>query len=491
MKISSRKLYTSQLTQLTNEAALQKCQSALEKRDRSDYEGARAVMRPLWNRIAERPETNGLHASVAAEVLICVGILTSWIGSKEEIEDAQEVAKNLITEGMTFYESIGDQRRVTAARVEIARRYFREGALNEARTMLTEALERLTIESDTRARALLRLAIVECAASRYDDALKILSENAPLFNKIHNHAIIGAYHNQIAMVLRRLATPENRNDYFQRAIHAYEKADAHFKLAHNIVFRANVKNNVGFMLYKLSRFKEAHAYLEEGRRLAVSIRNRVQAAEIDDTRAQVLIAEGRFKEAEAVANYAVKVLGKSGQHCLLADALITHGITLARLGKSEQAQFTLQRAVNTAHRVGALNKAGMASLTLIEEIEELSPDVREQAYDSASEWLATSQSQEVLQRVIAVSKKIRVNPNAFQLGEATEPLPNIKCDLNQEKLKTERELIRQALAKVGGRVTQAASLLGMSYQGLAYVIESRHKDLLKHRTPVRRRSPKK
>src|SRR6185295_20089141 len=95
---------------------------------------------------------------------------------------------------------------------------------------------------------------------------------------------------------------------------------------------------------------------------------------------------------------------------------------------------------NTAHQVGALNKAGMASLTLIEEIEELSPDLRDEAYDRASEWLATSQSQEVLQRVIAVLKKIRDNPSAeMQSEDATEPLPNIKCDLNQEKLKTERE----------------------------------------------------
>jgi transcriptional regulator with GAF, ATPase, and Fis domain len=169
--------------------------------------------------------------------------------------------------------------------------------------------------------------------------------------------------------------------------------------------------------------------------------------------------------------------------------LITHGTALARLGKSEQAQFILQRAVNTAHQVGALNKAGMAALTLIEEIEGLSPDVLELAYDRASEWLATSQSQEVLQRVIAVSKKIRVNPSTeMHSEEAVEPLLNIKCDLTQEKLKHERELIRQALAKVDGRLTRAASLLGMTYQGLAYIIEKRHPDLLKERSPIRRRS---
>jgi tetratricopeptide (TPR) repeat protein len=226
MKITSPKHHASHPT--ANEEALQKCQAALEKRDKGDYEGAREVMHSLWKRIGERPDVKGLHASVSAEVLICVGILTSWIGSKEELEDAQEVAKNLITEGMTFYESIGDVRKVTAARAEIAYCYFREGALNEARTMLTEALQKLTTEGNTRARAVLRLAIVECSASRYDDASKMLSDNAPLFSKISNHAIIGAYHNQLAMVFRKLAAPENSNDYYQRALHAYEKEDAHF-----------------------------------------------------------------------------------------------------------------------------------------------------------------------------------------------------------------------------------------------------------------------
>lgn len=489
MKITSPKPHASQLT---NDVAQEKCRSALEKRDRGDYEGAREVMRPLWKRIGERPEVEGLHASVSAEVLLCVGILTSWIGSKEELEDAQEVAKNLITEGMTFYESIGDVRRVTAARAEIAYCYFREGELNEARTMLTEALQKLPPGGNTRARALLRLAIVECSASRYDDASKILFDNAPIFSKINNHAIIGAYHNQLAMLFRKLAAPENRNDYFQRAIHAYQKADAHFKLAHNTVFRANVKNNVGFLLYKLSRFRDAHGCLEEARRLAVSTRNRVQTAEIDDTRAQVLIAEGRYKEAEAVASHAVKVLGKTDQQCLLADALITHGIALARLGKTEGSQFTFQRAIEVAQQVDALNKAGLAALSLVEELDDLPRETSHSAFHRAAEWLADSQGQDLMRRFTAVAEKVfAVLDRELTAQEATEELFNKPCDLQKEMLRYEGALIKQALAKTNGRLTEAASQLTVSYQALAYIIDGRHKDLVKDRSPIRPRSPKK
>jgi tetratricopeptide (TPR) repeat protein len=492
MKITSPKLNASHMT--ANEEALLRCQAALEFKDRSNYWGAREAMRPLWKLVGERPAIERLHASVSAEVLLCVGVLTGWIGSKEGIEEAQEVAKNLISESITFYESVGDIKKVAAARVELAYCYWREGALDEARIVLNEALEKLTTEGNTRACALLRLAIVECSASRYNDASRILVGSAALFGKITNHSITGAYHNQLAMVLRKLATPENRNEYFQRAIHEYQEADAHFKLAHNVVFRANVKNNVGNILRQLSRFKEAHRHLEEARRLMVSVKDKVGSAQIDDTRAQVFIAEKKFKEAEAVARNAVRVLEKSGHQCLLADALITQGIALSRLKRAEHAQFIFQKAIEVAHQVGALNKAGLAALTLIEEIDELSDDILYAAYEHASEWLANSQSQDLLLRVNEAARKIfsrmrcEVRTEAAPAAKAIEALLNKPCDLPSEVLKFEGSLIRQALAKANGSLTRAASLLSMSYQALAYILESRHKDLLKERSPIRRRS---
>jgi tetratricopeptide (TPR) repeat protein len=200
------------------------------------------------------------------------------------------------------------------------------------------------------------------------------------------------------------------------------------------------------------------------------------------------LAQRKFDEAESVIRGAVRVLERSGQQCLLAEALTTYGIALARLGKKEQAQFTFQRAMEVAHQVGALNKAGLAALTLIEEVAELPPDVSNLAYDRAIEWLATSQSQEVLQRLIAITKKLRANSNIEPDAEDATGGLFTKRDLTKEKLKHERELIRQALAQVDGRLTRAASLLGMSYQGLAYIIEKRHPELLKERSPIRRRS---
>lgn len=54
----------------------------------------------------------------------------------------------------------------------------------------------------------------------------------------------------------------------------------------------------------------------------------------------------------------------------------------------------------------------------------------------------------------------------------------------------EESLIRNTLSRVNGSVTRAAKQMGMSYQGLAYIIQCRHPELLKERSPVRHRSRK-
>lgn len=504
MTITSRLLDASQLT--ANEEALLRCQRALILKDRGDYYGAQQAMRPLWARVGERPDTNHLHASVAAEVLFCVGVLTRWIGSKNKVEGSQETAKNLITESITFYESIGDLQKVAAARVELACCYWREGGLDEARITLNAALQKLATEGNTRAKALLTLAIVEWSASRFDEALRILSENAQLFNKITNHATKGAYHSQLAMLLRKLAPPENPLNCFKQVLKEYQTADEHFKLAHNIVFRADVKNNIAYLFRELGHFKQAHQYLEQARRLRTSVRDKIGIAQIDDTRAQVFIAEKKYKEAEAVARNAVRVLEKSGHQCLLTDALITQGIALSRLKQTDHAQFIFQKAIEVAHQVGALNKAGLAALTMVEELDELSIETLYAAYDRASDWLANSQSQDLLLRVNAAARKVflrlqnelrsehvglkREHASAAEADPAdpTDALLNKPCHLPTEVLKFEGSLIRRALAKANGSLTRAAALLSMSYQALAYILESRHKELLKERSPIRRRS---
>jgi transcriptional regulator with PAS, ATPase and Fis domain len=68
-----------------------------------------------------------------------------------------------------------------------------------------------------------------------------------------------------------------------------------------------------------------------------------------------------------------------------------------------------------------------------------------------------------------------------------EVLFNKRYDLEAELRKWEHDLISETLAKVGGKVSHAAELLGINHQSLASLIETKHPDLLKKRTRVVRR----
>jgi transcriptional regulator with PAS, ATPase and Fis domain len=61
------------------------------------------------------------------------------------------------------------------------------------------------------------------------------------------------------------------------------------------------------------------------------------------------------------------------------------------------------------------------------------------------------------------------------------------CSLDEEVLRYEGELIKRALEETGGSVTRAARLLGVTHQGLAFILQGRQKNLLPSRTPARPR----
>ena len=200
MRTASPKLDISHLT--PNERAELRCRTALELKDRGEYDAARQAMFPLWKGIGSRPNTKGLDRDVVPHVLLCAGILTGWLGGVSGIKEADDYARDLITESIRLFEAIGDTRKVAEARAELAQSYWRSGDNDTARILLTTALERLTTGGNARANALLILSSVEWAESRYKEVLRILTENAPLFDGITNHTIKGTYHNQLGITLQ-------------------------------------------------------------------------------------------------------------------------------------------------------------------------------------------------------------------------------------------------------------------------------------------------
>jgi tetratricopeptide (TPR) repeat protein len=171
-------------------------------------------------------------------------------------------------------------------------------------------------------------------------------------------------------VLKNLGIAERREDYIDRALIEFAAASFHFEQAGHSRYQAYVENNLGFLYGMIHKFSEAHEHLDRAQAFFTSMKDQAHIAQVDDTRALVLLEEGRVTEAERLARAAVQSLEDGDQQFLFAEALITHGIALARLGRYQHARLTLQSAVEVAQNVGDPETAGRAALTMIEELGE-------------------------------------------------------------------------------------------------------------------------
>jgi len=484
-----------------------RCARAKELAEAGEFETARSSISEFWNRVGERPRIEGLDECARAELLLRAGALSGWIGSAQQIAGAQEAAKDLISESATIFEKLGLDEKVAESQIDLAICYWREGGYDEARVTLQQILARLGDQpSEQKLRALLNCGLVERSSLRYHDSLRIHRESASLFNESNNHALRGKFHNEFAAVLMNLGIAERRDDYIDQALVEYAAASFHAEQAGNRRFLALVKNNVGYLFVSLRRFGEAHEQLDHARSLFEGLKDRGMVAQVDDTRARAFIDQGRFEKAESVARRSVLVLEEGDQLSLLAEALTTHGRALAKLGNAQLAHSKFGEAIATAQRAGDPESAGLAVLSIGEELADyLSHNELCSYYRMADSLLAESQYPEIKVRLgeyarrLMAQSQIEIGANGTnghgsieQQAAVTSAFANSgpEGSLEELVLNYEGDLIRQALESSGGSVTRAARSLGISHQGLAFILNGRHRNLLSVRTPVkpRRRS---
>jgi CheY-like chemotaxis protein len=240
-----------------------------------------------------------------------------------------------------------------------------------------------------------------------------------------------------------------------------------------------------------ARYDQTYLHLDRARKLFRELANFETIARIDDTRARTLLAEGRLKEADRWARSSVQALEKGEAQALLAEALTTHGVVLARLGKHVRAREALDRAAEVAELAGNPEAAGRARLSIVEELSKQTPISGLGAiYQSAADLLKGSQDQSSRERLISCARQVieaMTKPEAPR-REMGEEVTWEGFSFKEEMVKSEKVVIERALRAAGGSVTRAAHLLGFRHhQSLISLINNRHRDLLKTRSAVRQR----
>jgi tetratricopeptide (TPR) repeat protein len=339
----------------------------------------------------------------------------------------------------------------------------------------------------------MNLAIIEMAQSRHNEAIQNLREAAPIFETLGNQELIGRNHLQLALAYKKLFASEKREDYLDLALVEGTAAKYHFEQTGNKRYEAIVENNLGSLYTTAGQFLEARAHLDRARRLFVVLTDRVNVARVDDSRAVVFLGEGRLKKAEGAARDAVNMLQQGEESAVLAEALTTLGRVQARLRNYAEARQSLMRAADIAEAAGDVDDAGVAYLTLLEELSNtLSPSDLLSIYRMADAFLEKNSEREMENRLRRCARLViqALTPieSAFEysMGESY----NLDEVTRRFVKQFEAAAIKRALDAEGGSISKAARRLGLTHQGLDYKLTERHSELASSRKPKRvRRRP--
>jgi len=451
------------------------CRAAKELENIGEYEAAFGAIAGFWPGIGERPRLEGLSKPDQAELLLRAGALSGWLGGSRKVAGAQQLAKDLIGESLQRFEELGLGEKVAEAQTDLAICHWREGAMDQARQGFQAALTQAE-DPNNKLRILVNSTTVEVSTHHLNDALVLLDQAATLLESVEDDASIGRYYMQRGIVMRRLGGVEN----LDRALSDHTAASSHFAKANHRRYLARAQNNVGVILLELGRYDEALQTLEDARRTFADLGDAGPAAQVDETRARVYVAQQRYPEAEKLALAAAAVLERGEEQSLLAETLQTLGLAQARRQQHQAARETLRRAAEVAENAGDDEASGRALLTIIEELNVYLPaDEISNLYSEADQKLGEDVGRETLSRLRACARLLGA-PAMVQRGQ-----DGLRASFEHQVHQFENGLIRQALEEAKGSVTRAARILGLTHQGLCYIINHRHKSLLSARAPIR------
>ena len=315
--------------------------------------------------------------------------------------------------------------------------------------------------------------------------MRIFTEASPLIEKSSDLFLAGKFHHSFGTLLKKIGEAEQCQDYIDRALIEFAAASIHFEQVGQPRHEACVENNLGFLFCSIGKLAEAHEHLDRAQALLTTLKDKVHLAQVDETRARVMLAEGRIRDAAKTCQRAVRALEKGGEQSLLAEALTTHGIVLARLKHRERAHSALQRAIEVAEHAGDLQSAGLAALTLVEELgDHLSNDELCANVGNAARLLENTCDFISLKRLAKSTCRVLLLVYAFP-GRPDWTTFDVKVVLHRY----EGHFLELALKDSGGSVTKAARLLGLpGHQSLdAMLVRHRELDALRKPIVTRRR----
>lgn len=462
-------------------AVLVLCEEIYDCETRGDLRQAIKLLAPYWTGFGDEIKLATLNKIERANILLRIGSVASTIGSAEQIKNSQEKSRDYLSQSGDIFDELEDLEGKAQCQNKIGVTYWRNGDLETAQIYFRESLF-YAQSNESKAIANLNIAMIKSLSFRYSAALESYEQAYDFIGKvsIFTEAKI---RNGIGMVYKdigKMLCDVERIDYFDKAIIELEGALICYEKVQNSRSAILARNNIGFLYYSIGLYDEALRVLEIAESEAQRTQDKNHLSIVSDTLARTFIAQGNYRRAIEIAAASVYYLQSSENSNLLATALITCGIALARNGEIEKAKNAFYQAEEVAGFIQDFVLVAVARLFALREMfSEFSPKERLSSYLYAVKNLHGNQEKEIGDALRDVAAKIEpeTEPSEAAAGRNSTLLsPPFSLD---KKLKTiSRQYIESAIREERGNQSRAAALLGMSRQTFAARVKKDFPDLL-------------
>jgi DNA-binding winged helix-turn-helix (wHTH) protein len=375
------------------------CAIVREQIDAGNYEAGCRILQPWWS-IGTWPKLDRVNQQSYADLLFTAGELAGFVASTVQIARGQNHAEELLNGSVALFEQLGLKIRAAEARIELALCYHRQGLLDIGRSTLMRVLDELCEENwELLGLALMRLGSLERQAGRLNDALARQMQ-ATGIAELCGPWITARCHLELASTYKDLGIAEDDASYFAEAKRFYLKALYEFEAVGQHRYVGIVENNIGLLLLSLGSYHDSEEHLLRSRRLFDGFFDSLRGAQVNETLARLYIETKQYNLAEAVIERSLKIFEYADGEALLAEALTTSGIVANRLGRFSDAKKRFEASHKIAGRCGDREGAGLALLTMFEEMgERLEQAERIQISGELQRLLATTQQTALQNRV--------------------------------------------------------------------------------------------
>jgi class 3 adenylate cyclase/tetratricopeptide (TPR) repeat protein len=293
----------------------------------------------------------------------------------------------------TVAESLGDVR-------------YRLGEFEAAGEAYRLSLRHVAGDRIEEARLLLKQALIPWRLGRYSQALSRVTRGVHLLDGLEDAAAVRERANlyaRKAVIRQRQGKPLEAIEWCRRTIEVAEGPDAQEALAQaqyvldwayatlgrfdeavyseralaiyeelgNLERQGAILNNLGAIAYYQAKWTEALAFYERAQQVWERSGDRWSASFAVVNRAEVLLDQGRFDEAEPLMRESLRIARASRSGPRIAETARYLGLLLARLGRFDEARRLLDEAHDEYERAGEpsevlVTEARLAELLVLE-----------------------------------------------------------------------------------------------------------------------------